>query len=264
MKTYARFIRGPLVAAVISLLGHALFGADAVPPAQLLAVTVTEVKPDKVAEFERIQKEEVTPLLKQAGYTERYAFARAQFGEGYRYTFSTPIKDYAHYDNPSAIVKAIGQPAVDALNAKLAACVISTRTVAYRFLPAISVPTTDDRKVCVLTIHHLAPGRKAEWIKYWSESILPAIKQAALTGYNHYEVQFGGDPNEIASLTWVKDYADLDQGPALTRSIGAKAASDLTAKLPPGVIVSDDRSLMRLREDLSIQPEKKPVANSAK
>jgi len=260
MKTYLRSLRGLLAAATLSLVGHALFGADAAPQAQLLSVTFTQVKPDKVAEFERIQKEEVIPALKKAGTTERYAFSRAQFGESYRYTFSTPIKDYAHYDNPSALVKAIGQPAVDALNAKLAACVISTHTVAYRSMPTMSVPATDDRKVCVLTVRHFAPGRKAEWIKYWSENILPAIKQAGLSGYNHYEVQFGGDPNEIASLTWVKDYADLDQDSALTRAIGAKAMSDLNAKLVPGVIVSVDRSLMRPREELSIQPENKPAA----
>ena len=260
MKTYPSSLRGLLAAALLSLLGHALHGAEAAPKPQLLSVTFTQVKPDKVAEFERIQKEEVLPALKKAGTTERYAFSRAVFGEGYRYTFSTPIKDYAHYDNPSALVTVLGQPAVDALTAKLAACTISTRTVAYRAMPAISVPSTDDRKVCVLTVHHLAPGRKAEWIKYWSENILPAIKQAGLSGYSHYEVQFGGDPNEVASLTWAKDYADLDQGPALTRALGAKAAGELTAKLPLGVIVSDERSLMRSRDELSIQPEKKPAA----
>lgn len=266
MKTYIPSARSALAAALfLGLIGlsRPLVAADAspAPPArQWLSVTFTEVKPDKVAEFERLQKEELIPALKKAGYTERYAFTRAQFGHGNSYTFSTPIKDLAHFDDPSPVVAAIGQPAVDALLAKLAACQVSTRTEAYRYMPSISIPATDERKMFVLTINHFTPGRKAEWTKYWTEEMAPAVKKAGLSGYAHYELLFGGDPNEVASLTWVKNFAQLDKGPALTAAIGDKAMSEITAKLPVGVVASVERSLMRSRDDLSIVPEKKPAA----
>lgn len=266
MKTHTPSARFALAAALfvgLTGLSRPLLGAEA-PPAtparQWLSVTFTEVKPDKVAEFERLQKEELIPALKKAGYTERYAFTRAQFGRGNSYTFSTPLKDLAHFDDPSPVVKAIGQPALDALLAKLAACQVSTRTAAYRSMPAISIPATDERKICVLTVNHLTPGRKAEWTKYWREEMAPAIKKAGLSGYAHYELLFGGDANEVASLTWVKNFAEIDKGPALTLAIGQPAMSEINAKLPPGVVASAERSLMRSREDLSILPEKKPAA----
>lgn len=266
MKTNTPSARCALAAALfVGLIGlsRPLVGADAppAPPArQMFSVTVTEVKPDKVAEFERLQKEELIPALKKAGVTARYAFTRAQFGRANSYTFSTPLKDLAHFDDPSPLGKAIGQEAADALLAKLAACQVSTRTSLYRLMPAISIPASDERKICVMTVTHLTPGRKSEWTKYWREGMLPAVKQAGLSGYAHYDLTFGGDPNEVVSLTWVKNFAELDKGPALSRAIGDKAMSEINAKLPPGVVASVERSVMRTRANLSILPEKPPAA----
>lgn len=276
MKTYTPSARCALATALfVGLIGLScpLAGADTPPAApaapatqarQWYSVTFTEVKPDKVAEYERLQKEELIPALKKAGYTERYAYTRAQFGHANSYTFSTPMKDLAHFDDPNPLVKAIGQPAGEALWAKLAACLVSSRTAAYRSMPSISIPATDERKICVLTINHFTPGRKGDWRKYWSEEMVPAIKKAGLSGYEHYELILGGDANEVASLTWVKNYTELDKGPALFRAIGEKAMSEISDKLPPGAVASVERFLMRPRNDLSILPEKPPAAPAAK
>jgi hypothetical protein len=70
----------------------------------LFQLRFTTVKPDKVAEFERLQKEELIPALKKAGGAIRIASSYATFGDGYTYAFGSPLASFADLDEDDSAI----------------------------------------------------------------------------------------------------------------------------------------------------------------
>ncbi len=227
----------------------------ATPVRQLFSVTETVIKPDKVQEYERLIKEEVNPALKKAGYTARNTFTRGTFGDNYTYIAATPIENYARYDQPNPLSKAIGEDAYRALVAKLATCQVSSRTYAVRAMPAISHTTGADLDLAVITVREFAPGKKAEWVKFQQEEYLPALKTSNAKVHVHYETLYGGNINEVTTLSSIKDYAALDSPNLVSQKLGAEGYQKLMAKAPAGLVVRTDRWILRFRKELSIVPE---------
>lgn len=251
---------GALVCATLALLAPATFAqatkatTAAAPVRQLFSITETVVKPDKVREYERLLTEEVNPALKKAGFTARNVFTRGTFGDNYTYITSTPIENYARYDQPNPVTASMGEEASRALVAKLAACQVSSRTFAIRAMPTISHTTSAEMGLAVILVRELAPGKKTEWVKFQEEVYLPAVKSSDSPGYLHYETIFGGNVNEVTTLSLIKNYAELDGSNAVSRKLGAEGYQKLMAKLPPGLVVRTDRWIIRLRKELSIIP----------
>jgi hypothetical protein len=251
---------GAFVCFALSLLAPALFvpaslAASAPTDRQLFSITETVIKPDKVREYERLITEEVNPALKKAGYTARNVFTRATFGDNYTYISSTPIENYARYDQPNPVTASMGEDASRALTAKLAACQVSSRTFAIRAMPTISHLTAAEMGLAVIYVRELTPGRKADWVKFQQDVYLPAVKSSDSPGYLHYETVFGGSANEVTTLSLIKNYAELDGPNAVSRKVGAEGYQKLISQMPPGLVVRTDRWIIRLRKELSIIPD---------
>src|SRR5260370_29543128 len=80
------------------------------PPAgsQWLSITVIRVKPDMLTEFQDFTKREVNPGMQKNGLKERSAWTTGAFGGALEYVFVTPIDDFAQYDGPPPLVRAVG------------------------------------------------------------------------------------------------------------------------------------------------------------
>lgn len=261
-SSFSRLRAGALVGALLGLSASISF-AQTKPAAksaaapdmadrQLFSVTEAVVKADKVQEYERLIKEEVNPALKKAGYTARNVFTRGTFGEANTYFLSTPIENYARYDQPSPVIKSMGEAGFRAIQAKLAACTLSSRTFAIRSMPDISHSTGAEMNIAVITIRELAPGKKAEWRKFMKDEYLPVLKTSESLGFTNYETTFGGSPNEITTIALLKNYAELDGPLAVTRKIGAEGFQKLMDKQPPGLTLRSERWILRFRKELSI------------
>ena len=257
-----------LVVAAPTVFAQTKAGTPAAPATaekrQIYSVTETVVKPDKVQEFERLQKEELNPALKKAGVTTRFAYSRGMFGEGYTYVFSTPIDNYARYDEPNPLNKVLGEEGARALSAKLTACHVTTRTFAVRSMPNLTHATNAEMALAVITVREFVSGKRAEWVKFMQDEVIPATKKSDSLGLYTYETMFGGPVGEVATLSALKNYAELDGPTPIARKLGAEASAALFAKQPQGVLSRSERWIIRLRKELSILPDTpaKAVAQS--
>ena len=91
-----------------------------------ILVQVSQLKPERVAEWRALQQNEVLPALKQAGVTQRTVL-ETLFGDRMEYVSLRPLPSFAEFDGDGLLAAALGQRAADALAAKLAACTVSTQ-----------------------------------------------------------------------------------------------------------------------------------------
>jgi hypothetical protein len=224
----------------------------------LVLLTFTTVKPDRVSEFERLQKEELNPAFRKAGVTMRFASTRATVGEGYTYVFGTPLKNFAELDQENWVTKALGREKAAALIDKLRSCQVASRTVVVRNIPDLSWGLDTPMPYFVVTSIQLVNGKKEEWLKYQRE-VAPAQRKSGLATYVVQETIYGGDNNLVYTLRRFDRFADLDSNP-LRQHMGEEAYNALVAKRPTEAVVRFERTLARHRTDLSIVPEAKPKA----
>lgn len=99
----------------------------------------------------------------------------------------------------------------------------------------------------------LKPGRAAEWRALQRDEVLPALKKAGVPWRDTLETVFG-DQQEVITLRPLTNFAEFDAAEdILTRTLGARAADALRAKLQD-CTVSTQRYVVARQEALSITP----------
>src|SRR5207247_7759895 len=74
----------------------------------LVGVTIVQLKPELVAEWQEFQKNEVVPTLQKGGVKQRTGLTTV-IGPSFEYVFLTPLASFADRDGQSPIVKALGE-----------------------------------------------------------------------------------------------------------------------------------------------------------
>lgn len=243
-----------------SQLTSAQSSANSAPPAApadpWFEITVVSIKPEKYTEYERLIKEEINPALKQGGLPWRNTFARATFGELFEYVSVAPIARLGQYDETDPLTKALGQEGTKAVRAKLRECYASLHTFATRRMDDLCFTNNPgEAPLVVVSVIQLAPGRKAEWRKFMRDEFVPNIRKSDLMRYEVHETMFGGNADEVTTVGWWKNFADLEKGPPIERVLGAEGAAKLMRQLPAGVVLRVDRKIQRLRKPLSYRQD---------
>ena len=220
---------------------------------QLLGVNVVHVKPEMALEWEEFQKKEVMPTLQKGGIQQRDAW-RTAIGEAYEIAFVTPMANLAARDEPSPIVKALGEEGARAYGAKNRRFIASSRSFVIRTRPDLSYQSTSSEppKLAVLSSLSIAPGRITDYENHVKTDVLPIQKKAQSLGYLVSQTIFGGDGSEFVTLTLVNTFADLDKGPAAVRVLGPEGAAKLSAK-SAGIISRTERIVIRYDPELSFK-----------
>ena len=132
------------------------------------------------------------------------------------------------------------------------ACVTSTQRVASLALNDMSIRTKTQEKseYVMVTSYHLASGKEIEFNAWMKNDYLPAMKKAEVKNFWLSQTMFGGEPNERIAVRPIKNMAELDAGPVLTKALGQEGALKLRAK-SAGVIDSVHFSVLHYRADLS-------------
>src|SRR3712207_3769934 len=100
----------------------------AAPARQRLGVTVVQVKPEMVRDFENLIKNEYNPALAKAGVKWNDVWRTAQFGDAFEFTFVSPIDNFAQFDGPGPLEKALGKEGAGAWYAKASRMVNGVRS----------------------------------------------------------------------------------------------------------------------------------------
>jgi hypothetical protein len=214
-------------------------------------VTVISVNPDMLAEFQTFTRTETNPALRKGGQKWRDVWrTTGAAGDPFEFVIVAPIDGLAQYDGEPPIMKALGKEGFAQWEAKSYRFVNRARRYIMRTRPDLSYQgkMAGPPRLAVVTSISVAPGRTREWINYTVNDYMPVMRGAGVT-YLVAETVFGGDANEYITLVLRDNFADIEKGP------GAEVADRLLKKLPGGVVVHEERSILRYVPDLSIVPE---------
>lgn len=110
---------------LLSLLALATAQAQPDTGSTRYLVTTEQVKPEKAQEWLQRQVQEVLPALRKAGVTQRSVY-RTVLGDTTEFVSYLPFPDYAEFDGPDALERALGKTEADDLKQRLNACLLTT------------------------------------------------------------------------------------------------------------------------------------------
>jgi hypothetical protein len=212
--------------------------------------TTTSVKPEMRQEFEAALKQ-IMAAYKKAGipwFLTLQNFA----GETTEYTTVVPVMKFGDLDGPPVVVQALGEQAWEKLSRKLDRCYTAqTRQYAAR------QPELEINKAGVpMGIYWLetrtlvAQGRMDDYLAWLKNDYRPALEKADVAHFLVWRPIFGGEGGEVVSSRMLKNLAEIDGGPVLTKGLGEAAARAVNARSAPLVRSSTTRIVL-VRTDLS-------------
>jgi hypothetical protein len=193
------------------------------------SVALIHVKPDMLNEWIDLEKNEVIPAQKKGGLKTRTTFQTMR-GNVFEYIIATPFEKYGEFDGQSPQVKALGAEGAARLTAKLRRCEDSVQVYVSTPMRELSnLPGGDLPPMAVYSRYRVANGKMQEYQNFIKSDILPLYKKAEVS-YQVNQRGLGANNNDMVSISYVKNYAELDLGPAPTRILGADGAAKLNMK----------------------------------
>ena len=219
----------------------------------LVNVTVVQIKPELVTDWMEFQKSEAIPALQKGGVKERTGIATV-IGAGFEYVFLTPATNFAARDGDNPIVKALGQDGARAYAQKNRRFVASQRTYVVRVRTDLSYQPDPSAQlpVAVVSEYTITPGHASDFENFIKNDVTPAHKQVKTGGFAVYQGLFGGEPNTFVVANLMKNFAELDNGPAITRAYGAAKAAAIQQKLA-GFVTHIERTVSREVPELTFR-----------
>src|SRR5438270_7136462 len=149
----------------------------------LINVTIVQVKPELLTEWQDFQKTETIPMLQKAGIKQRSAGSTV-IGPAFEYVFLTPVTNFAERDGDSPPVKALGQDGARAYGQKARRFVTSQRTYAVRLRTDLTYQPDMSAQLplAVVSQYSLVPGHVADFENYIKSDLTPAHKQLKTGG----------------------------------------------------------------------------------
>ena len=199
------------------------------PPApQYYRVQTIKLNSGMRPDWEKFYQAEILPALKKVGVKQHSVWRVAQ-GDLRQYFIITPINSLAELDEPSPLLKALGQEAGQALMTKQSRFFGEWRQDIVVGRPDLGIALTPNSplKLAVLDTETVAPGHTADYEKWVKENILPVVKKTNAKGVLTGKTALGSDPNEYHVLVLFDSYAEIEK--FVTTS--AKAAAELKERV---------------------------------
>jgi hypothetical protein len=217
---------------------------------QFLRVSVVKVKPERTLEYEQLQAE-LTAAYKKAGVPWRSVWRTGAFGDVSTWVGVTPIAKFADFDAP-LLAKAMGERAYERYLTRARNCVASVQYLAVQFRPDLSISSGSAAppKLGVVADIHVVPGKELVFEGMIKSEVLPAMRKAGIKDYWVHKTVFGGPPNLYTIVSVVENYAELDRGSPLERSMGKEGFQKMRERLA-GVVAQVNVELSAVVPELS-------------
>jgi len=231
-------ITGPKAAVLIAVAAIVLAAIVAVSRAQApaqqqplpprLVVTVTQLKPDMVATWEDLQKNELIPAQKKAGLPWRHTLGNGVSGQSFTRVTIGPITSYAQLDMPGFITRAVSAEANANYNAKIRPTIESQRQYVQTLQGDLSIVSNSTTMLPLLVVQsvELLPGKGNDFAASMKEDYLPAYKKAGVKDYWVFVTNQGGPGGERVLVRPIAKYADLDRPGLLPQAGLSQDAQD--------------------------------------
>lgn len=221
------------------------------PASQVFRVSVVRVKPEMDAEYREFVKETLA-AYKKGGGTLFQTWTGTTLGEAYVYIYFTPVENLKQFDQPGPVVKALGEDGIRAWAAKRGRLIISSRTYLASTLPALSVPRKGEPKLGIGVVTNVAPGRTAEYYKWFKENALVANAKTNSKGVFTFVEGLGGNPNTVHVGVNFDNFEDMENFVQAYNK--AMADLKLQPNPPVGVQTQVEFAVYRYIPELSLSP----------
>ena len=240
---------------IITVAGIDTLLAQTARQSERLMVTIVNVKPDKVDEYERFVKNDTNPALQKAGIKWRDVWKTAMFGNSFEYVYVEPIDNFAMFDGPGPIERALGKEGNAAWSVRSRSMINSVKRMQINTRPDLSYDGEGTRTPGVAVVTHAtaAQGRNAELEAWVKAEMVPVMRQAKVPAYLVSQMGLGGNANEYITLVMHANMAELEKGPPVYRVMTKDAGDKIYAKLPAGVLVNVERYVVRFSPELSFR-----------
>lgn len=212
--------------------------------------TTTRVKPEMRREFEASLRE-IVAAHKKAGipwFLTLQNFA----GDTTEYTTVVPVMEFGDLDGPPVVVKVLGAEGWERLSRKIDRCYTTqTRQFALR-QPRLEIHKADVPMgvYWLETRTMVAHGRMDDYLAWLENDYRPALEKGGVAQFVVSRPIFGGEGGEVVSSRMLKNLAEIDGGPVLTKALGEAGALAVNARSVPLVRSSTTRIVL-VRADLT-------------
>jgi hypothetical protein len=226
-----------------TIMGRAQGVASAPLPAQRIAVQVTQVRPDMVGTYQDLIKNEANPGLKKAGVAYRWMWANGPSGQAFTLVSVQPITNYAQYDQPGALQRAIGADGVANYNARLRPTIVREHAYIQTLLQDLSILSGSSMPpaLAIIQVFQVVPGKGDQFTSSMTADYLPNYRKAGVKDFWAYATNFGAAGGQIVTVRPIAKYAELDQPGLLNRAgLSAEAAAKIGARRAAVATVVDN------------------------
>ena len=225
---------------------------QAAAPRQRYWVTVVQVKPEMVPQYREFAQKVTLPAYQKAGYKQQTVYMTALLGEAFEFVYFRPIESLQFFDEPSFLIKALGEEGARAWSAKRATMVVRSHSYAMTARPDMSIAPNLDYtpKLAFVTRVSITPGRSTDYENYVKTDVLPIIKKTNPKGHLINKVTIGGDTEEYLGATLLDSFADYEKWVA---ALTKEGYGNVIAKRA-GIITHREMSVYRYVPELSLRP----------
>jgi len=215
--------------------------------ATYVRVFVTTVKSDRVSEFEDLLRQRSEGLdAAGAGFRSVY---QSLVGEQFTYLMVDYVPSKAALDGPLAPGAAV-PPGWGSRND--AAQSAQTMLLMRRY-PELRIPAEEgsERGLVQVRIRRTAPGRTQDYYDWQLNQLLPALREAGVTGVFINRVILGGSAQTWMSFSSLESMSSFDDAVmALAESMGERESEQMIER-GAAMLVHTEDLIMRYRSDLS-------------
>jgi hypothetical protein len=250
--------------AVLTAAGALCVGPVARPAAQaapavstLSQLIIVDVKPEAWDDYVALQKAQTMPALQKGGIERRSAWRPQSLGRGFRVVYIYPLASLGVMDDKGPIVKALGEDGARTYNAALRKLLNATQSMAIRTRADLGYGLDGPSPTLgVVARVQTVGGRQFEFEGFLKDQWAPALKQAGVPGYFVHEVLMGGELGEYYTFTPIQNFAALDAGHPIMKSLGQAGYASLLGKM--GLTIrSVEREVYKYDAELSFRPPAK-------
>ena len=211
-------------------------------------VIVVQVKPERLADFNELYREEINPAPRKAGVPWRSAWQTGEFGEFYERMFVTPLESFADLDTGGPLARALGPREFERVRDKLRRSTDRRQAYAVPYRSDLSVESDDVSGLPIARVTNVAvaPGRGAEFEGFLRSNL--ATFQEAGVVFGVYQRQFGPGPVVWQIVENLRSYSELARG-GILRAFGDESGQAATAL--SGVLLSVERPVLEYDPTLS-------------
>ena len=255
------------VTAVMSPRDQAI--AQTAPVYELRRVIDVQIKPDSVAAWTKLYREEILPAQKKGGVPWLDAWASTTAGNIYMRTIVSPLAGLAELDDIGALQRALGPEAAEDLLARNRLLIDGIQTYILRVRPDLGFGTPPTAQgIGVISAVSVMPGRTAEFETALKESVLESLKEANVTSFAVLQNVFGGDPNQYRTVLAFQTHEAASSAHAVDPIAWLEGAHgpygvERLAKEKGSPIAKIERTIIRYVPDLSYRPAA-PTAGPAR